>query len=86
VAEARSHHPDLVLLDLFMPVMDGFRANRALKGDPATRDVPVALVTAYASEADPGEVRAGHLPGCGRNPAEPRARESVAAKALPRER
>lgn len=45
---AARHVPDAVLLDLMMPGMDGLTAFRHLQADPATRDVPVILVTAKA--------------------------------------
>ena len=43
---ARSHHPDAVLLDVMMPEMDGPTTLRHLRADPATRDIPVVLLTA----------------------------------------
>ena len=43
---ARTECPDLVLLDLMMPEMDGFQIVRHLKLDPATRSIPVIVVTA----------------------------------------
>jgi two-component system cell cycle response regulator len=43
--------PDLVLLDVVMPGLDGFRVCEALKADPATRDVPVMVVTALGKDA-----------------------------------
>jgi len=51
VAKARQERPDLILLDVFMPVMDGIEACRVLKGDPALKDIPVVVVTAR-SEAE----------------------------------
>lgn len=51
VAKARQERPDLILLDVFMPVMDGIEACRVLKGDPTLKDIPVVVVTAR-SEAE----------------------------------
>jgi len=45
-AKARSEHPDLILLDLMMPVMDGFEVLRKLKEDPSTQTIPVIILTA----------------------------------------
>jgi CheY-like chemotaxis protein len=44
---ARAHRPDVVLMDLQMPEMDGFEAIEGLRADDATRDVPVIVLTAY---------------------------------------
>ncbi|MDO5691440.1 MAG: response regulator [Pseudomonadota bacterium] len=44
--------PDLILMDVNMPVMDGFAATRALRGDAATKDIPVVMVTAKDQKAD----------------------------------
>ncbi|MFQ5509748.1 MAG: response regulator [Leptospirillia bacterium] len=52
LAAARAEPPDLVLLDLMLPGMDGFTVCRALKADEATRDVPVVMLTALGTEAD----------------------------------
>jgi two-component system, cell cycle response regulator DivK len=46
VEQARLHAPDLILMDLDMPVLDGWEATRALKADPATASIPVVAVTA----------------------------------------
>ena len=51
---ARRHRPDLILLDIRMPVMDGWGAAEYLKADPQTRDVPICAISAY--EAKPGEL------------------------------
>jgi putative two-component system response regulator len=47
---AQSQKPDLILLDVLMPGMDGFEVCRQLKLDPATRDIPVIFLT---GETDP---------------------------------
>src|SRR6516225_3204397 len=44
--------PDLVLLDIMMPEMDGYEVCRRLKADPATADIPVVMVTALSDAAD----------------------------------
>lgn len=47
---ARADRPDLILLDLSMPKMDGMEAIRRLKSDPATAGIPVVMVTASGDE------------------------------------
>ncbi|MEG1453311.1 response regulator, partial [Brevundimonas sp.] len=49
---ARAEQPDLILLDVMMPVMDGFETCRRLKDDPVTRHIPVVLVTALDGRED----------------------------------
>jgi two-component system, OmpR family, phosphate regulon response regulator PhoB len=44
--KTRAEHPDLILMDLGMPVADGDQAIRWLKADPLTRDIPVVVITA----------------------------------------
>ena len=44
--------PDLILLDLAMPEMDGWSVAHRLKGDPATKAIPVIAVTAYTMSSD----------------------------------
>lgn len=45
-------HPDLVLMDISLPRMDGFEATRRLKQDPRTSDIPVVALTAHAFDED----------------------------------
>ncbi|MBB4637372.1 response regulator [Longimicrobium terrae] len=52
VDKVREHMPDLVLMDLAMPVMDGRAAMLELRADPRTRDVPIVLLTAMALSVD----------------------------------
>ena len=49
---ASSSLPDLVLLDIMMPVMDGYEVCRQLKSNPRTRDIPVIFITAKAESED----------------------------------
>lgn len=52
LAAARSHPPDVILMDLSLPEMDGWEAARRLKADAATHGIPIIALTAYASESD----------------------------------
>lgn len=49
---ARSAGPDLVLMDMSLPVLDGWEATRQLKADPHTRHIPVIALTAHAMAGD----------------------------------
>jgi CheY-like chemotaxis protein len=52
LAAVRERKPDLALLDVAMPALDGYELTGILKGDPATRDIPVVLLTASAQTGD----------------------------------
>ncbi len=52
VKAARAKLPDLILLDLMLPGLDGFAVIRALKADPATAQIPVAILSARGEESD----------------------------------
>jgi two-component system cell cycle response regulator DivK len=49
---ARQRHPNLILMDVQLPAMDGLAATALLKQDPLTADIPVIALTAMASQAD----------------------------------
>jgi two-component system alkaline phosphatase synthesis response regulator PhoP len=52
LAKAKSEQPDLVVLDVMMPKIDGYEACRKLKQDPKMKDVPVILLTAKGRDID----------------------------------
>jgi CheY-like chemotaxis protein len=52
VERARSESPDLILMDLSLPIMDGWEATRTLKADEATQAIPVIALTAHAMSTD----------------------------------
>ncbi|MBN2139132.1 MAG: response regulator transcription factor [Sedimentisphaerales bacterium] len=49
---AAKHHPDLIILDVMLPVMDGFEVCRALKNDSSTADIPIIILSAKSQETD----------------------------------
>lgn len=55
---AGEHSPDLIVMDLAMPVMDGRAALKALRGDPRTRGIPVVALTAMSLTVSSAELEA----------------------------
>jgi two-component system cell cycle response regulator DivK len=61
VAKAASERPDLILMDLSLPNLDGWEATRRIKAEPATARIPIIALTAHAMSGDEENARAA---GC----------------------
>ena len=63
IALARLHRPDVILMDIQLPDMDGLAATRILKADPQLQAIPVIAVTAFAMKGDEDAVIAAGCDG-----------------------
>ena len=72
VRMAREEHPDLILMDISIPLIDGWEATRMLKGDPATSDIPIIALTAHALATDRAKAQEVGCDGYLAKPCEPR--------------
>jgi two-component system, cell cycle response regulator DivK len=61
LAAAAAKRPDLILMDIQLPIMDGYEATRRIKADPILKNVPIIAVTSYALSGDEDKARAA---GC----------------------
>jgi two-component system cell cycle response regulator DivK len=77
VAMAAEHRPDLILMDVQLPVLDGYEATRRIKANPALRHIPVIAVTSYALSGDEEKTRAA---GCDAYVAKPFSPRLLLAK------
>ena len=72
IAMVEAERPALVLMDIQMPVMDGYEATRRLKSNPALAAIPVIAVTSYALSGDEAKARAAGCDGYVTKPFSPR--------------
>jgi len=72
VAMAKSQRPDLILMDIQLPGLDGYEATRRIKADPALSHIPVIAVTSYALSGDEAKTRAAGCDGYVAKPFSPR--------------
>jgi two-component system cell cycle response regulator DivK len=61
VAKAKAERPDLILMDIQMPVLDGYEATRQIKADPDLNATPIIAVSSFAMKGDEEKARAS---GC----------------------
>jgi two-component system cell cycle response regulator DivK len=77
LAIARSQRPDLILMDIQLPVVDGYEATRSIKRDPELKHIPVIAVTSYALSGDEERAREA---GCDAYVAKPYSTRHLLAK------
>jgi two-component system cell cycle response regulator DivK len=63
VAKARSEHPDLVLMDIQLPVLDGYDATRQIRALPGLEAIPIIAVSSFAMKGDEEKARASGCDG-----------------------
>ena len=61
LAAAAAHRPDLILMDIQLPILDGYEATRRIKANPSLRAIPIIVITSYALSGDDDKARAA---GC----------------------
>ena len=69
---AQSERPDLILMDIQLPVIDGYEATRRIKAKPDLKSIPIIAVTSYALSGDEAKARAAGCDGYVTKPFSPR--------------
>ena len=69
---ARSERPNLILMDIQLPILDGYEATRSIKRDPELKHIPVIAVTSYALSGDEERAREAGCDGYVAKPYSPR--------------
>jgi two-component system cell cycle response regulator DivK len=69
---AHSERPDLILMDIQLPIIDGYEATRQIKGSTALKSIPIIAVTSYALSGDQAKARAAGCDGYVSKPFSPR--------------
>ena len=81
-ASTRSHHPQLILADIQLPGIDGLEMTRRIKQDPATRDIKVIALTAFALRGDEERARGAGCDGYLAKPCRPQTIREVVGRFL----
>jgi two-component system cell cycle response regulator DivK len=82
---AESEHPDLILMDIQLPVLDGHEATRQIKQNPKLRPIPIIVVTSYALSGDDAKAMAAGADAYVAKPFSPRQLLATIRKFLPAE-
>jgi two-component system cell cycle response regulator DivK len=82
IVAARTH-PDLILMDIQLPILDGYEATRLIKADPALRAIPIIVLTSYALSGDEEKARAAGCDAYFAKPYSPRLLLAKIRKFLP---
>ena len=69
---AHSERPDLILMDIQLPIIDGYEATRQIKGSTVLKSIPIIAVTSYALSGDQAKARAAGCDGYVSKPFSPR--------------
>jgi two-component system cell cycle response regulator DivK len=77
LTQAAKHKPDLILMDIQLPLLDGYEATRRIKADPALNAIPIIVVTSYALS---GDEEKAHAAGCDAYVAKPFSPRALLAK------
>ena len=72
ISAAKEQRPDLILMDIQLPLLDGYEATRRIKADPELKNIPIIAVTSYALSGDDGKARAAGCDGYVTKPYSPR--------------
>ena len=83
VEMAAQVRPDLILMDIQLPVLDGYEATRRIKKDPMLAHIPIIAVTSYALSGDETKTQAAGCDGYIAKPFSPRALLAIVRKFLP---
>ena len=83
VKVATAERPDLILMDIQLPLLDGYEATRRIKADPALRAIPIIVVTSYALGGDEAKAREAGCDGYVPKPFSPRQLLAKVRKYLP---
>jgi two-component system cell cycle response regulator DivK len=80
---AQSERPDLILMDIQLPLMDGYEATRRIKGFADLKSIPIIAVTSYALSGDEAKARAAGCDGYVAKPFSPRELLATVREYLP---